>query len=251
MTEKRRRPRKATTGTTTTATESSLRALPQNTAPAPSQVFDASDVALLFLTIVAITLSIVLPQLGKDPRDPTTLVFDDSSQVTNNFVNAAAETALPMGIVITLVVTLILVFGFIVYLVWTKKLSEVKRLAPFLAIASFFVAAGSLIRLYPSDWSNTAADVFVLVGCGLALSLVVMDFKILSWGRKIEEDELKKQAEETHRNTGLPYLPLLMERLAKRTITEKELELLESVIEQEGKDQFKSRTGNDAARRQV
>jgi hypothetical protein len=153
-----------------------------------------------------------------------------------------------MGIVITLVVTLFLVLGFIVYLIWTKKLSEVKRLAPFLAIASFFVATGSLIRLYPSDWSNTAANVFVLIGCGLALSLVVMDFKILPRGRKIEKVEnleddrllqVARAAEEMHRNTGLQYLPLLLERIAKRTITEKELGFLERAIEEERQDQFK------------
>lgn len=201
------RARKATTGTTKTATESGFRALPQTTAKPPSHVFDASDVALLFLTIVAITLSIVfivLPQLGKDPRDLTMLVFDGSSQVTNNFVNAGAETALPTGVVITLVVTLCLVLGFIVYLIATKKLPEIKRLVPFLAIASFFVATGSLIRLYPSDWSNVVASAFVLIGCGLALWLVVMDFKILPWDRKMVDEEAKKM-----QTTGDGYEKLL------------------------------------------
>lgn len=194
MTRTQKRHRRGTAGATETATESGARTPrpapgvpPQTTALPLSRPFDVRDV-LLFLAVVALVASIAW---GLQQGGPL--------QVTNNRVDIGAKgdtgatgplsPLLPDVVVVASVFFVSLVLVFIAYLVATGNSSEVKRLAPFLGIASFFVAAGGFIRFYPSDWSNGASSAFVIIGYSLAFFFLVKDFNMLPWEKKKQEVE--------------------------------------------------------------
>lgn len=204
------------------ATRPNFQGPPQNATLASSLLFDMRDV-LLFVVIVAIIASIVygtgLLMGDKDAPMMVVVVPDKNkppSQSTNN-ENIGA------GIPVASIVFISLLLCFVAYLVATGKSSKVKRLAPSLGVASFFVGVGSFIRFYPSNWSHAASSGCVIVGYSLAVFLAIKEFSILPWDRekkRIENDKKKAKIKKWY--ASIDQIQLIVERMKKTGKTGKE-----------------------------
>lgn len=225
------------------ATRPNFQGPPQNATLASSLLFDMRDV-LLFVVIVAIIASIVygtgLLMGDKDAPMMVVVVPDKnkpSSQTTNN-ENIGAE------IPVASIVFISLLLCFVAYLVATGKSSKVKRLAPSLGVASFFVGVGSFIRFYPSNWSHAASSGCVIVGYSLAVFLTIKEFSILPWDREKKKIENKKKKEKIDSwNVSIEELKSIVkkmknklgptdEKMKKLDNTEKDLEVIQGYIDQ-------------------
>jgi hypothetical protein len=225
------------------ATRPNFQGPPQNATLASSLLFDMRDV-LLFVVIVAIIASIVygtgLLMGDKDAPMMVVVVPDKNkppSQTTNN-ENIGAE------IPVASIVFISLLLCFVAYLVATGKSSKVKRLAPSLGVASFFVGVGSFIRFYPSNWSHAASSGCVIVGYSLAVFLTIKEFSILPWDREKKKIENKKKKEKIDSwNVSIEELKSIVKKMKKKLEptdekmkkldnTEKILEVIQGYINQ-------------------
>jgi hypothetical protein len=225
------------------ATRPNFQGPPQNATLASSLLFDMRDV-LLFVVIVAIIASIVygtgLLMGDKDAPMMVVVVPDKNkppSQTTNN-ENIGAE------IPVASIVFISLLLCFVAYLVATGKSSKVKRLAPSLGVASFFVGVGSFIRFYPSNWSHAASSGCVIVGYSLAVFLTIKEFSILPWDREKKKIENKKKKEKIKSwYASIEELKSIVKKMKKKLEptnekmkkldnTEKDLEVIKGYIDQ-------------------
>ena len=158
---------------------------------APARAFDVRDL-LLFLVIVALILSIVLGNFstGQDSGTPAT-GRDSGTPATNLLIN---NGTIPLqGVVIASLVFLTLVLGYVGYLVLTGRWRDLKRISPLFGVAGFFIVAGTVVRLYPFEWSDAISGAFVVIGYSLAVFFVIKEFQLLPWDRRAQKDDLERQ----------------------------------------------------------
>lgn len=209
------------------ATRPNFQGPPQNATLASSLLFDMRDV-LLFVVIVAIIASIVygtgLLMGDKDAPMMVVVVPDKNkppSQTTNN-ENIGAE------IPVASIVFISLLLCFVAYLVATGKSSKVKRLAPSLGVASFFVGVGSFIRFYPSNWSHAASSGCVIVGYSLAVFLAIKEFSILPWDREKKNIENEKKKEKIKSwYASIDKLESIVKRMKEQSVTGKKKRIVD------------------------
>jgi hypothetical protein len=95
---------------------------------------------------------------------------------------------MPVSVIMSIV-------GYQAFVSGTLK-EHIKRVSSYLGIVGLCVAAGGIVRLYPSSWSKLVSNVLICVGYLLGLYLVVKEFDLLPWDKKKKDDERKKKDEE-------------------------------------------------------
>lgn len=103
----------------------------------------------------------------------------------------------PVFIVVAVVVpvsVMISIIGYQAFVSGTLK-EHIKRVSSYLGIVGLCIAAGGIVRLYPSSWSKLVSNVLICIGYMLGLYLVVKEFDLFPWDRKKKAEEEKKKKE--------------------------------------------------------
>lgn len=112
------------------------------------------------------------PALTPDPPDPVFIVV---------------AIVMPVTVIMSII-------GYQAFVSGTLK-EHIKRVSSYLGIVGLCVAAGGIVRLYPSSWNKLVSNVLICVGYLLGLYLVVKEFDLLPWDRKKKDDEERKKKE--------------------------------------------------------